>query len=291
MTIPIALVTDTNTPDLSANDQLLLAPLQEHGFAPHIVPWEQEEIEWHRFDTIIIRSTWNYYLHLRQYRQWLSRLEAAHLAVWNPIPAVRWNLHKTYLRELAARDIAVVPTTWLGQGTAVDLVQLLTHHQWPRAVIKPVVGAGASGVFMVSAHEAAAAQPRVHDLLSRSELMVQPFMSQVQEEGEYSFVFLGGRYSHCVLKRPQATDFRVQPDYGGMAMAIEPPEALIRQARKVYEVLPQPLLYARIDGLDNRGQFLVMEVEINEPTLLLRFDRQAPLRFVQALKNLRRERL
>ena len=38
-------------------------------------------------------------------------------------------------------------------------------------------------------------------------------------------------------------------------------------ARAALAVLPEPPLYARIDGVETSGGFLIMEVEVNEPGL------------------------
>lgn len=35
-------------------------------------------------------------------------------------------------------------------------------------------------------------------------------MSEVVRDGEWSFIFFGGEFSHAVLKRVAAHDFRVQ---------------------------------------------------------------------------------
>src|SRR3546814_19045267 len=45
--------------------------------------------------------------------------------------------------------------------------------------------------------------------------LIQPFMPGVLAEGEYSLFLFGGRYSHPIVKRPAAGDFRVQPQFGG----------------------------------------------------------------------------
>ena len=43
---------------------------------------------------------------------------------------------------------------------------------------------------------------------------VQPFMNNVQSEGEYSLFFFNGEYSHAILKTPEQGDFRSQEEHG-----------------------------------------------------------------------------
>src|SRR2546430_17626744 len=80
--------------------------------------------------------------------------------------------------------------------------------------------------------------------------MVQPFMSEVRDAGEWSFLFLGGRFSHAVLKRPGAGagDYRVQWEFGGTADAMVPPGNLVADAEAVMAAMPGNPLYARGGG-------------------------------------------
>ena len=59
--------------------------------------------------------------------------------------------------------------------------------------------------------------------LERSGCLLQRFVPESQSRGEISLVFLSGRFSHAVLKRPRAGDFRVQMDFGG-SLATATPE-------------------------------------------------------------------
>ena len=52
--------------------------------------------------------------------------------------------------------------------------------------------------------------------------MVQPFVSEIVEEGEISLFMFAGQHSHSIRKRPKQGDFRVQEDYGGEHSLIEP---------------------------------------------------------------------
>jgi hypothetical protein len=106
-------------------------------------------------------------------------------------------------------------------------------------------------------------------------LIVQPFVDEIVTQGEWSLVFFSGEYSHAVLKRPAEGDFRVQEELGGHALACDPPSTVIEQARSILARVPSTLLYARVDGVERNGRFVLMEVEINEP-FLYRGHPQAP---------------
>jgi hypothetical protein len=131
-------------------------------------------------------------------------------------------------------------------------------------VVKRQVGAGAEGQSIF--RRADALDPNWS--MSRA-AMIQPFQPAIQSEGEYSFVFVDGKFSHCTLKRAASGDYRIQSLYGGTEMKVEPSDQDKRSASWIVELLPLPTpLYARIDMVrGNEGQLLLMEAELIEPYL------------------------
>tara|TARA_B100000678_G_scaffold135602_1_gene113352 strand:- start:4610 stop:4978 length:369 start_codon:yes stop_codon:yes gene_type:complete len=99
--------------------------------------------------------------------------------------------------------------------------------------------------------------------------MIQPFLPSVVEEGEYTFVFIDGVFSHGVLKRAAAGEYRIQSLYGGTELPFEPAASDLAQAEAVLGALPfANLLYCRIDMARlPSGELAVMEAEAIEPYL------------------------
>jgi hypothetical protein len=88
-----------------------------------------------------------------------------------------------------------------------------------------------------------------------------------------------------VLKKPARGDFRVQQHLGGTTTLAEPRSDLIAQAQAVLAAVDHSLLYARVDGIDCQGRFILMELEINEPFLFLGYSDLAAERFASAIIN------
>ena len=86
-----------------------------------------------------------------------------------------------------------------------------------------------------------------------------------------------------MLKRPAAGDFRVQRELGGSEAALEPPPALLVQARAVTARIPGSWLYARVDGIDRGGVLTLLELELIEPVLFLGMEVGAARRFASAI--------
>ncbi len=281
----IGFVTFGERPEMTADDALVashlppcfqLAPIVwdgEHDAVPdEVVP-----------DLIVPRSCWNYHLRQEHFLSWIAKLERAGALIVNPLELVRWNVEKTYLRELAAAGCRVAPTRWLAAGEWADLGAILDEMGWHRAVVKPTVSASSFQTWTVARDDCARFDQALETLLAHSGAMVQPFLDEIVDGGEWSLLFFGGTFSHGVLKQAQAGEFRVQEEFGGTSTCLEPPPALVRDAYTVIEALPVAPAYARIDGVARDGRLLLVEAELIEPVLFLGLDPAAPARFAAAL--------
>jgi glutathione synthase/RimK-type ligase-like ATP-grasp enzyme len=119
--------------------------------------------------------------------------------------------------------------------------------------------------------------------VAECDVLVQPFVDAVTTEGEWSLIFLGGEFSHAVLKRPRPGDFRVQTDFGGSATVVRPDAALVASAARVLAAVEEPWLYARVDGVVVDGRFQLMELEMTEPSLFFELVPEAAERLADAV--------
>jgi glutathione synthase/RimK-type ligase-like ATP-grasp enzyme len=279
----VALATYSALSELSDDDRLLLAELWTLGVEAEPAVWDDASVDWKRYDAVVIRSTWDYHLSPASFFAWLARLEALGVALWNPAPVVRANADKSYLKELEARGVSVVPTLWIEKGRPVKLDELLEARGWNDAVVKPVISGGAYRTSRVKRGDPAG-QAALDDVLAHSNAMVQPFLAEIAAEGEWSFIFLGGEFSHAVLKTVRAGDFRVQEQHGGRTERREPPPALLAQAREAAIAGPAPWLYARVDGIRRGNELIVIELELIEPFLYLSHSPVAARTLAEAVK-------
>jgi len=282
----IALATAAKLPTLNEDDQLLIPALAALGVAAGPAVWDSPDVSWEEFQGVVVRSCWDYHHRLEEFLAWVARLERVGIPVWNPPALLRWNSHKGYLRDLAARGVSIVPTRWLERGARVNLARLLRDAGWREAVVKPAVSASAHGTWRTSFETAGADQARLDALLGAGDIMAQPFVSEVRDEGEWSILFFGGRYNHGVLKRPADRDYRVQWEFGGSAVTMAPPPGLVADAEAVMAAVPGDPVYARVDGVERDGGLVLMELELIEPHLFLGWDAGAAGRLAAALGTL-----
>jgi glutathione synthase/RimK-type ligase-like ATP-grasp enzyme len=284
----VAFATFDQEPGISADDALAAEVLGRAGVAVTPAVWDDRGVDWSAFDAVVIRSTWDYHLKAERFERWLRSLAASGASLWNPPGPVLWNTNKRYLLDLAGRGVKAVPTEYLTAGDRPDLEAVRERRGWDEAVIKPAVAVGSHGAWRTSRATAEIDRPRFAGQLEARDLLVQPFLPELTSRGEWSLVFLGGEYSHAVLKRPAGDDFRVQEHFGGSSAPAEADRALIDQGRSALAAVGPPLLYARVDGVERDGQLVLTELEIVEPSLFLGLAPAAGRRLAEAIVRLLR---
>lgn len=281
----IAFVTSSIKPDFTGNDLQVVDSLKTIGVEVTPLPWDVETNEWNSFDLVVLRSCWNYHLHPEKFVQWIDRMEKQKVKMFNPLNIVRWNLHKGYLQELESKGVSLLETVWFDRGSRAHLALIMNEKNWKKAVLKPAISAGSFNTILVTKEEALQHQQQFESLLNQFDILVQKFMPEIQTEGEWSLIFFNKKFSHAVIKRPVENEFRVQHDFGGTATHDTPPPFVLKQAEKILELINEPLLYARVDGVVSGNKFLLMELELIEPVLFLDKENGSAQAFAQAITN------
>jgi len=277
----LALATCSTVPSWEVDDRPFHSDLAARGVEVTHAAWDDPKVDWSRFDAVLIRTTWDYHEKRDAFVAWAERVP---VPLFNPAPIVRWNTHKSYLRELESRGVPILPTEWLATGSRPDLAALCRARGWTRAFLKPCVGANARETLRFEAGDPRA-QAHADRLLAKEDLMLQPYLDRVETEGELSAVFIDGELTHGVRKVPVKGDYRVQDDWGAKDVAIDFPDVAL--ARRTIEAVGQKLLYARADFLPADDGLRLTELELVEPSLFFRHGRHAATRLADALLLLR----
>jgi len=279
-----AFLTLDETGDYVIDDEHAIMPLNALGWQVSTVSWRQTHTPWSDFDIVIIRSTWDYWNDVTTFLATLEEIDRETRLV-NPLDLVRWNLAKTYMRDLQKRGIGIVPTLWPDTLQADSFATLRGSMDVDEIVVKPVVGANGQDAFRVSKSDSAERLASIAARFHNRDCMVQPFMPSIIKEGEYSLFFFGGIYSHSILKIPAESEFRSQEERGAEIRSVEPEKMLLKRARQTLDSLSPSPLYARVDFVRHEDDFLVMELELIEPSLYLRMDPSAPVRFAASINQ------
>ena len=278
----IALLTCATWPGLLEKEQAIA---QE--FSPHIqadvVVWNDPTVNFSDYACLIFRTTWDYFEHPEVFAAWLDKIAQLGIKTINPISAIRRNQHKFYLKDLQDLGIAIISTVFIQKNSGLDL-EALIPERWQKVIIKPAVSGGAYLTRLFERRETASVEAEYGPIAAERDLLIQPFMPEIQEQGELSLLFFGGEFSHAVLKRPSAGEFRVQSQFGGNYTALEVSDELLATAQKIIAAFGGELVYARVDGIISEGNFLLMELELIEPDLYFDYDLVAKRRYILALE-------
>jgi glutathione synthase/RimK-type ligase-like ATP-grasp enzyme len=291
----VALVSARAADGLDPDMPPLLAAFAAAGAHAEIADWDDERVDWARFDMALLRSAWDYTERLPQFLAWVEGT-AAVTRLLNPPRVVRWNSDKHYLRELTAAALPVVPTAFVEAGAIGEppsdaeatLAGFLGRHECAELVVKPAVGAGSRDTRRHARTAVAEILAHVQPLLAAGRsVMLQPYLDGVDRDGETALIFIDGSFSHAIRKGP------LLPAGGPATGALFAPEEIsprlpgadeLEVARRVIAQLPfGTLLYARVDLIrDSGGAACVLELELTEPSLYFAYGPGSAERFVRA---------
>ncbi|HEY5340302.1 MAG TPA: hypothetical protein VIK27_04680 [Candidatus Aquilonibacter sp.] len=272
---------------ITEDDEMIATALTKVGFAVRSVLWDGDEPD-ECVEALVLRSPWNYHLAPDAFLRWVERQNTSSV-VYNDPQTIRWNAHKSYLFDLERSGVPIAPTVLCPMHEASDLRAIMRERNWNRAVVKPAISASSFMTSIVgppeqsTMHQAlhgrvvADGQPMLDRILETRAALVQPFMPEILERGERCLIFIDGAFSHAVRKTP-FTDVCGK----GEAVTAEPEE--IALGLRALSVVPRAPLYARVDLLRrNDGIDLVMELELIDPELYIRFDPESANRFASAM--------
>jgi hypothetical protein len=232
------------------------------------------------FDLVLPLLVWGY---PRAHRQWVEAVERWRregVRLRNPASVLIWNADKTYLETLERRGAPVVPTLFVPEVTEALMADARNRFGADRLVAKPQVSSSAWQTIRWEPGRTLAGGPQ-------GAAMIQPYLPAIEQSGEVSLIYFGGRFSHAISKRPQPGDFRVQPEYDGIIAAHRPAPDELAAAGRILAAVEEDLLYARIDlvrGLGGAPELI--ELELIEPDLYLGFDPAGGELFGRAAKEL-----
>jgi len=278
----VALATYEKAPRLAPDDRGLIAALDRVGIAAEPAVWSRAR-DWDSFDAVVVRSCWDYHRRHEEFLLWLQRLADHGIRTWNSPSLITWNSDKRYLLELSRAGVAIVPTVVISRGTPDDVVDACVARGWTRFVVKPAVSASGYETHALTTPLDDESRANVARATALGDVLVQPFVDEIAREGEYSFTFIEGAFSHAAIKRAANGEFRVQTEYGGSVTPIDPPAELGEQATRALAALSETPLYARIDGVALDGKFVLTELELIEPNLFLEHSQGATDRLAEAI--------
>ena len=291
----VSILTFAEKPEGTSDDGLLvtaLSSLLPETHTAETVPWDGE---WGHTegDVGVVRTTWDYHTRLDEF---LATLRSSNATLLNPVDVIAWNASKhNYL--LSMGQIVPIPPTAVvareeGDGgwdaAFVRARNEVLEAQAQRGkskggnkvVLKPSVSASSMNTRVVAMEDELG---EIGAWLGEREaggeiMLVQPFLDEIVDHGEYSVFCINDCAEYGALKTPGGDDFRVQEEFGGnteILLLDDLPNGLVGsayaclQAAHTLTGCEEPFLYARVDGVIDRatGSFVLTELELIEPCM------------------------
>ncbi len=280
----VLLATCAAYPHGDDDDAGLVASLGSVGLRASWAVWDDPRVDWSAA-LVVLRSTWDYTGRRSLFLDWAATVPR----LLNPAQVVCWNSDKTYLADLAQAGVATVPTWSAPPGHPLSLPPT------GEFVLKPSVGAGSRGAGRFASGEHSAALTHAEELHNEGRtVLVQPYLSSVDDDGETALVYFDARFSHAIRKGAMLTGgtrHSVRSDALFVAENIgerAPSAAELAVGAQAVQALAQrfgsDVLYTRVDLVPGPHGPTVLEVEAVEPSLFFDFDPTAADRFAAAIR-------
>lgn len=272
----VAIVTCLGS-DVDPDSPLLLGALADEGLDAHLVIWD-DDVDWASFDMVVIRSTWNYIDRRDQFLAWAKTITNLE----NPFDVIKYSTDKHYLKDLETKGVRIVPSVFCDVGQE----PVFPEEDF---VVKPCVGAGSIDAERYASADIDLARRHVSALHAKGrDVLIQPYIESVDVVGERALIFVDGKYCHAMTKSAMlntaALDRTSLFRREQMASASGEDDA-ISFALDIFDQLEyKDLLYSRVDLVGTSEGWMLMELELVEPSLFLSYDPLTATKLAQAIK-------
>ncbi|MBI2522704.1 MAG: hypothetical protein HYV97_19945 [Bdellovibrio sp.] len=272
----IGLLTSNDHPKLTPDDQILYQYLEsQESFTVTPIIWNSE-FNPKKYDVLIIRSVWDYQSKVDDFLLLLEKIEKAKICCLNSVDTIRGNIDKMYLFDLENENNIAIPATQIISGPKARL-----NIQSQEMVLKPTLSASGKNTFHITREKVLEKFIELHSAGDRRVYLAQEFIPGIFK-GEISIIKFGPYFSHSVVKKPLANEFKI---HGGSVDHFDVPKELHNEVEKLSEVTDS-LLYSRSDWVLHQDRYYLMELELFEPELFFRFNPKAKELFLKRLNEL-----
>jgi glutathione synthase/RimK-type ligase-like ATP-grasp enzyme len=271
--------------DIPDEDIILEEILFELGLEFQFEVWSDTSVDWTKYTHLLMKSPWDYFDRYAEFLAWCQKIKSLGIPVINDLDTIIRNSEKRYLQEIQDKGFSIVPTIFNSKDQIPDIDACFDSFKTDQIVIKPTVSGGAKNTLKIGKGNWRDNGEQIQKLLASEDFMLQPFIKEVAEVGEYSYLFFNGKFSHAVLKSPKSGEFRVQHFFGGQIHAIDPTLIELVFIQKIIDEFASDTLYARVDGVWIKGVFHLMELELIEPYLFLFTSKEGRENYKNAIKE------
>lgn len=261
---------DDFTADLLKEDRLLTTALEKRGLKVTRTNWDNPDFDWGDTGHVIVRTPWDYFSRYDEFLPWFENTNKITKFI-NSYETIVWNIDKHYMLDLEKAGINMPATVFVEPGDKRSLAVIAADTGWDEFILKPAVSGGAWHTYLVDQNNIQDHEEIFRELTKDKCMLLQEYQRSISDKGEVSFIVLGGKFTHAILKKSKPGDFRVQANHGGTIEDYSPSEEEVNFAEDIIKKSNVEIAYARVDVLwDNNDELCLCELELFEPELWFR---------------------
>lgn len=268
-------------------DEMLLNLFTKHHHQVTLKVWDDPSVDWTSYDIIIIKSTWDYFIgKIEKFYQWLTFIKEKNILCLNHPDLIKWNADKHYLLDIQSAGLNIVPSSIIEKNNLFYADDAFQKFNTDELIVKPTISGGAMNTLRLNKNNAKDHEAKINDWLKEQAYLIQPLKKEVINEGEWSFLFFNGKFSHHLLKVAKEGEFRIQHFFGGKIISPDFDRNLINVAQEYVNKFAPNSLYARVDGVITENGFELMELELIEPYMFFFTNDQSLENYYNAFEQL-----
>jgi len=252
-------------------DLFLQKELLNNGIDSQIISWEDQSVDYSEFKCLILRSVWGYQNNYIQFREWLLYLKDNDIAIYNDVDMIMNNIRKDKQFEILDRNsIPHIPTSIIRNLNDLTIL----YESDGSKVIKPLISGSGQNTYLIDSNnrsilkEDNGFREMLSSIIAQKEngIILQPYISEISN-GEYACIFIDGINTHNMLRFPGIFSEKKSPIY------IEGVPENVKKLAHSVSMIPEfsNYLYMRVDIVVSNNEPKIMEVELAEPDLLIKY--------------------
>lgn len=272
-------------------DELLKFELNKLLVDVDIISWQDNTVDYSKYDAIIIRSLWGYQDYIEEFVDYLDKLKKEKVKVFNSVEILKDNLNKyEQFKILGKYDIPHIETFFLKKDELDKVKDINKEHK--DLVVKPIISGSGNNTFIISDTieknniKVAEVTDRFSNVLNEvnNYLMVQPFVKEI-DDGEISVVLIDNKVSHIVVRNTSVFNNKGSISVVGLDAMDDKMKSIVDRCSNINEY--KSALYMRVDLVKIDDDYKVMELELVEPQLFLGFrkTKKQLVDFAKAIKE------
>lgn len=265
----IGLLCSREYKDSVIDNKLIIEAFSDRHIDACEVVWDDEADNYDDFDAVIVRSTWGYHKHYKEYLKVIDSISSKTIMLNSP-DIIRNNSDKSLQYQDCIRlNIPCNETVIVTRENMEESQNAITRRFGEGyIVLKPNISAGGCDTMKIY-WDSASCIPK--DYLNRiidrdnKKIIVQKYVDIISE-GEFSLIYICGKYSHAIRRFPG-----ILLEKRGYSYIESLPDDLICFGDIISKKLgAKDILYVRIDLVVTDDGPTVLEIEMNEPDLFYR---------------------